>query len=80
MHNEIRIRFRKDLEGQQHRKLLQLKGQLISNGFTDIIHIHDDGEDYYINSFTAVDNKAAAQDYIVNFCKEQQLEHVVRIL
>ena len=51
MDRTIRIRINKEISGVQEKNILHLKGQLISKGYTDIIHIHDHDEEFYVNSF-----------------------------
>jgi hypothetical protein len=51
MEKTIRIRINKEISGVQEKNILHLKGQLISKGYTDIIHIHDHDEESYVNSF-----------------------------
>jgi hypothetical protein len=44
--------IKKDIDTATEKKILKLKGSLIAQSFTDIIHFDDDGEYNYINFFT----------------------------
>lgn len=52
MNTTIRLRINKDIDAVTEKKILKLKGNLIAQSITDIIHIEDDGEHHYINFFT----------------------------
>lgn len=48
----IRFRVKKEVDTPTARKILSLKGSLIAQSYTDIIHFDDDGEEFYIHYFT----------------------------
>jgi len=74
MNKVIRIRIRKDLDSRQHKNILELKGSLIAQGYTDIIHINDEDEEFYINSFTTTNDKAKeVLNYVENVLEARQL-------
>lgn len=81
MDKHIRLRVSKDLDNKQHKGLLELKGTLVRKGYTDIIHIHDDGEEFHINSF--VPNGISKDDVakIINdFCASRALTDCITLL
>jgi len=81
MESLIRFRTKKDLDNTQHKSILALKGSIISKGYTDIIHISDDGEEFHINSFSALpEQKAALLDYMIGYLNEEKLGQVVQML
>lgn len=81
MTTTIRFRVRKDIDAGTERKILKLKGSLIAQSFTDIIHFEDDGEDFYIHYFTtASDKQQEAIAYISLAIAEEVLTDTVFIL
>jgi hypothetical protein len=81
MEKEIRFRVKKDLDSKQHKNILALKGSLIAQRYTDIIHISDEDEDYHINSFSVVpEQKATILHYITLYLKEKGLDQAVTII
>jgi hypothetical protein len=81
MDKAIRLKIRKDLTSQQEKKVIQLKGALISGAYTDIIHISDEGEEFYINSFlTLPEKKVEVLDFIIDYLEEKKLSESVKIL
>lgn len=79
MNTTIRLRIKKQIDAPTEKKVLKLKGSLIAQSFTDIIHYDDDGEDYYINHFTTV-RKQEAQSYISSFLADQSMGDFVVLL
>jgi hypothetical protein len=51
MQKEVRFKVRKDLDPQEQQRVIKLKGSLISKGYTEIIHIRDQGEEFHLNTF-----------------------------
>lgn len=77
----IAIKFKKDLDTFTEKKILRLKGGIISEGFTDIIHIDDDGYDFYINHFvTESSGSENVVNYIEAYIKKETLEGVITIV
>jgi len=75
MDTVIRFKVKKDLDSKQHQILLRLKGSIIAKGFTDIIHISDEGEEFHVNSFSVLqDQKAMILEYITLYVKENSLD------
>lgn len=58
MNKTIKLRVKKEIERDKELKVLKLKGTLISRGYTEIIHIADENEDFHLNTFiTSADHK-----------------------
>lgn len=79
MEKTIRLKVKKELTREQEKQVIKLKGALISQGFTDIIHISDEGEEHYINSFLA-EAPDKAREFIATYQGEGQLEGVLWVL
>jgi len=74
MEKAVLLRIRKDLDSRQQQNIIKLKGTLISKGYTEIIHIQDQDDDFHINSFEipeAFSNEV--HEYISNFITGQNL-------
>lgn len=81
MDKAIRLKVKKELTNQQEKSVMQLKGALIARGYTDIIHISDEGEAFYINSFaSAPEQKKEALEFIASSLQENALEESIWIL
>ncbi|MDR7369992.1 hypothetical protein [Flavobacterium aquidurense] len=81
MEKVIRLRVFKDLSSQQQIDIIKLKGSLISKGYTAIIHINDQDEEYHINSFAVIEeSRSAVQDFIEDFINKAELTNMVSIL
>jgi len=81
MEKEIRLRVKKDLDSKQHKNILALKGSLIAQRYTDIIHISDEDEDYHINSFSVVpEQEITILHYINIYLREKSLEQAVTLI
>lgn len=79
MTNPIRLRIKKDIDAATEKKILKLKGNLITEGFSEIIHISDEGEEHYINSFVA-DPRPEALGFIAAYIIEAKLQDIVLVL
>ena len=80
MEKTIRLRVLRETEREDEFKVLKLKGSLISNGYTEIIHIADENEQYYLNSFlTASDKSIEAENFVKEYISEHNLGEVVWI-
>lgn len=80
MEKAIKMQIRKELNGQQQLNVIKLKGSLISNGYTEIIHINDYDDEFHVNSFeTSVENRAEVQNFINAFISNAQLTDTVTI-
>ncbi|SMP35959.1 hypothetical protein SAMN06265346_12065 [Flavobacterium hercynium] len=81
MEKAIQLKVRKELNNQQQFNVIKLKGSLISSGYTEIIHIVDEDEEYHINSFeTASGSKNEVHDFITAFITRENLEDTISIL
>ncbi|MGE8341629.1 MAG: hypothetical protein ACN6OI_11400 [Flavobacterium sp.] len=80
MKKAIQLQVRKDLDACQQHTILKLKGRLISKGYTEIIHILDQDEEYHINTFeTTIEKRNEVQQYIATFIDQQNLLDTVSI-
>jgi hypothetical protein len=80
MEKAIKLKVRKDLNGQQQFNIIKLKGSLISKGYTEIIHILDQDEDFHINSFeTSFENTNEVQDFITAFINRENLTDTISL-
>ena len=78
MGKAIELRVKKDLDARQHNTIIKFKGSLISKGYTEIIHILDEDEEYHINKFetTAAQNNEVYQ-YISAFISSENLSDTI---
>lgn len=80
MEKAIKLKIRKELNSQQQFNIIKLKGRLISNGYTQIIHIDDYDDDFHINSFeTPAESRNEVQDFITAFINKAELIDTVII-
>lgn len=80
MQKEVRFTVRKDLAPQQQQRVIKLKGSLISKGYTEIIHIMDQDEEFHLNTFeTPAGKQNEVQQYIASFITEQNLSETITI-
>lgn len=79
MEKAVKLQVRKDLNNHQQQNVIKLKGSLISRGYTEIIHIADQDDEYHINFFeTSNDFKNEVQEFINDFIKKENLEDTIR--
>ncbi|MBP1223076.1 hypothetical protein [Flavobacterium sp. 1355] len=80
MEKGMKLKVRKQLDGRQQSNIIKLKGSLISKGYTQIIHILDQDEEFHINSFD-IESAAAGevQEFIAAFIAREQLEDSVSV-
>ena len=80
MEKAIQLKVRKDLDAQMQHTILKLKGSLISKGYTEIIHILDQDEDFHINTFeTELDKRNEVRQYIASFIEQENLAETISI-
>lgn len=84
MEKAIKLKIRKELNSKQQLSIIKLKGSLISNGYTQIIHIDDYDDDFHINSFettaeTTAESRNEVQDFITAFINKAELIDTVII-
>lgn len=81
MDKTIKLRVKKEIDNNGELKVLKLKGTLISKGFTEIIHIADENEDFYLNSFsTSPDHKKEAEDFVLDYISSHDLVGTITLL
>ncbi|WP_281635227.1 hypothetical protein [Flavobacterium marginilacus] len=81
MDKTIRMRVKKEIDNSNQLKVLKLKGTLITKGFTEIIHIADENEDFYLNSFsTSPDHKKEAENFVLNYISNNNLSDTITLL
>lgn len=77
MTTTIRLRIKKDIDSATEKKVLKLKGSLIAQSYTDLVHFDDDGEEYYINHFSVdAAKKEAAILFITGFIAENNIDAI----
>jgi len=80
MENAIQLKVRKDLDARQQHTILKLKGSLISKGYTEIIHILDQDDEFHINTFeTATEKRNEVQQYIAAFINSENLSDSITL-
>lgn len=78
MEKSIQLKVRKDLDPHQQLSVIKLKGSLISKGYTVIIHIMDQDEEFHINTFETPDDKLGdVQQYIAFLISSEDLSELV---
>lgn len=61
--------------------MLKLKGILITKGYTEIIHIEDENNEFYINSFsTSSDHKKEAEEFVLEYISTNNLPDTITLL
>ncbi|MFV8324860.1 hypothetical protein [Flavobacterium sp. ZS1P14] len=81
MNKTIKLRVKKEIDRNNELKVLKLKGSLITKGYTEIIHIADENEDFYLNSFsTSVDHKKEAEDFILDYISDNNLTDTITLI
>lgn len=81
MDKTIKLRIKKEIDNSNELKVLKLKGSLISKGFTEIIHIADENEDFYLNSFsTSPDRKKEAEDFVQDYISSKDLADTITLM
>lgn len=77
----MRLMIKKEVDTATARKILKLKGSIISNSFTDLIHYDDAGEDNYIHYFIIpIAKRQQAAEHIESYIQDQGLEGTVGII
>lgn len=78
MEKLIRLKVRKDLDAKMQHNILKLKGSLIAKGYTEIIHILDQDEDFHINTFEAESEKYnEVRQYIASFIEQESMAETI---
>lgn len=80
MEKGMKLKVRKQLDGKQQSNIIKLKGSLISKGYTEIIHILDQDEEFHINSFDIESGTdSEVREFITAFIAREQLEDSISI-
>jgi hypothetical protein len=78
MEKAIKLKVRKELDGRQQLNIIKLKGSLISKGYTEIIHILDQDDEFHINSFeTPSESTNEVQEFITAFIHRENLTETI---
>lgn len=81
MYITIKLRVKKEIDMSREHQVMKLKGSLITKGYTEIIHIADEDEDFYLNSFsTSPDKIKDAEHFILDFIENQNLSDTITLL
>lgn len=80
MEKGMKLKVRKDLDGKQQSNIIKLKGSLIAKGYTEIIHILDQDEEFHINFFD-IENGTGIEvrEFITAFIAREQLQDSISI-
>jgi hypothetical protein len=74
MEKAIKLKVRKELDSRQQLNVIKLKGSLIAKGYTEIIHIMDQDEEFHINYFdTPPESKNEVLEFINAFIVKENL-------
>ncbi|WP_338839720.1 hypothetical protein [Flavobacterium ginsenosidimutans] len=80
MEKSIQLKVRKDLDAKMQHNILKIKGSLIAKGYTEIIHILDQDEDFHINTFEAeLEKHTEVRQYIASFIEQENLAAVKKL-
>lgn len=81
MERAIKLQVRKELDGKQEVNIIKLKGSLITKGYTEIIHIIDKDDEFYINSFaTKTEASKEVREFILDFINKENLSNTISVL
>lgn len=81
MDKTIKLRVKKEIGNDDELKVLKLKGALIAKKYTEIIHIADENDDFYLNSFsTAPENKKEAEHFVLNYISDNNLMNTITLV
>ena len=80
MEKGMKLKVRKELDGRQQSNIIKLKGSLIAKGYTEIIHILDQDDEFHINSFaTPLETTNEVQEYITAFINKENLTDTITL-
>jgi hypothetical protein len=81
MDKTIKLRVRKEIGNCDELKVLKLKGALIAKKYTEIIHIADENDDFYLNSFsTSPEIKKEAEHFVLDYILDNNLTDTITLL
>lgn len=78
MNKNITLRVKKEINPSTELKILKLKGTLFTKGYTEIIHIEDENEEFYLNTFSfSKNNKKEVEDFILDYISANSLNDAI---
>lgn len=81
MDKTIKLRVKRGIDSGNEFKILKLKGTLITEGFTEIIHIADENEDFYLNTFSiSPDDKKKTEDFVLEYISSHNLTDTITLI
>lgn len=81
MDKTIQLRVKREISNSNELKVLKLKGSLIAKGYTEIIHIADENENFYLNSFsTSSENKKQVEDFVLDYISDHNLAGMITLI
>jgi hypothetical protein len=81
MDKTIKLRVKKEIGNSDELKVLKLKGALIGKKYTEIIHIADENEDFYLNSFSSSPvHKKEVEDFILDYISNNNLVDTITLV
>lgn len=74
----IKFIVKKEIRHSDELKIFKLKGNLISKGYTEIIHMADQDQDYYLNSFSiSAEKKNEVENFVIQYLSDNNLEEII---
>jgi hypothetical protein len=81
MDKTIKLRVKKEIGNSDELKVMKLKGALIAKKYTEIIHIADENDDFYLNSFsTSPENKKEAEHFVLDYISDNNLKDTITLV
>lgn len=81
MNKTIKLRVKREIGNKNELMILKLKGKLISNGFTEIIHIADENENSYLNSFSiSSDTEKQVEKFVLDYISEYNISGMITLI
>jgi hypothetical protein len=81
MDKTIKLRVKKEIDNGDELKVMKLKGTLISKRYTEIIHIADENDDFYLNSFSiSPDLKKDVEDFVLSYISTHDLTDKIALV
>lgn len=81
MQKTIQLRVKKEIDSRHEFQIMKFKGALITQRFTEIIHITDENENFYLNSFSiAPDNTQRVEDFVSDYISDHNLSDTITLI
>jgi hypothetical protein len=81
MDKTIKLRVKKEIGNSDELKVMKLKGALIAKKYTEIIHIADENDDFYLKSFSSSPaHKKEAEDFILDYISTNNLTGTITLV